>query len=87
MSMGHLGVLTHGMRFENALFRGDAVNVHGAVATLGCNVFVERIPGDALDIVAVLRNFLHTFAVYNRENSRSIVCAPRNNIISIWTPG
>lgn len=37
-----------------AVFRLQGVDVNGSVGRLGCNVLVERIPRDALDVVAML---------------------------------
>lgn len=38
------------------------VDMHGAVAALSGNVFIQRVPSNALDIVTVFRNLMNTFA-------------------------
>jgi hypothetical protein len=39
-----------------AVLGPQRVDVHGAVRRLGRDVLVQRVPGDALDVVAVLSN-------------------------------
>jgi hypothetical protein len=62
--MGHPCVLANSMSFEGALLGGDAIYVHGAVAALGCDVLIKRVPGYALDIMCVFSDFVHTFSCY-----------------------
>jgi hypothetical protein len=56
------GVFPNGMGFKVALFVGDAVDVHGAIAALSGNVFIQWIPSDSLNIVVMFSYLLHTFA-------------------------
>jgi len=69
MSVRHTGVAPNGVRsFEKTRFgEGEAVDVHGAVAALGGNVFVEGVPGDALHVVGVFSYFLQAFAWQEHE--------------------
>ena len=41
--------------------------MHGAVAALGGNIFVEGVLGDILHIVGVFSYFLHEFAWQEHE--------------------
>jgi hypothetical protein len=52
-------VLAYGVRLEVALFCRYTVDVHGPVAALGGNIFVERVPRDTLDVMIVFSNFMH----------------------------
>jgi hypothetical protein len=65
--MGHTRVFAKGMSFECALLGRDAVNVHGAVAALSCNIFVEGVPGHTLYIVSVLGDLVHAFPYVQTE--------------------
>ena len=60
----HMGVVHDGVRrFEKAHFgEGEVIDMHGAVAALGGNIFVEGVPGDTLHVVGVFSYFLHAFA-------------------------
>jgi hypothetical protein len=49
------------MDFEGTRFGGDAVDMHGTVATLRGNVFIEWIPCDTLDVMVMLGNLRNTF--------------------------
>lgn len=42
-----------------AILRLEGVYMYGAVRGLRSNVFVERIPSNALDVVVVLSNLAH----------------------------
>jgi hypothetical protein len=61
MMMRQTGVFAYGMCFEIALFRGYTIDVHGAVATLCGYIFIQRVPSDALHIVAMFSNLVDTF--------------------------
>ena len=54
------------MHLKVALLIGDAVNVHGAITTLGCDVLVKWVPCDTLDVMIMFSNFMHAFA-YSQE--------------------
>lgn len=60
--VGHARVLANSVGLEASLFGGDAIDVHGTVATLGRDVFIERVPGYALDVMRVFSKFVHTFS-------------------------
>lgn len=59
--MRHARVFADSMGLKGALLGGDAVDVHGAVAALRGNVFVERVPGYALHVVRVFGDFMYAF--------------------------
>ena len=62
MMMGHAHVFAHSVGFECSMLGGYAVDVHGAIAALSRNVFIQRIPCDTLHIVGMLSDFMHAFA-------------------------
>lgn len=62
MVMRHFGVAADSVGFECTVLGGYTVDVHGTVAALSCDVFVERIPGNALDEVIVFCDFADTFS-------------------------
>lgn len=62
MAGGHTGVAAHAMGLKNSVLGRNTIDVHGAVTTLRCNVFIEWVPGDALNEVGVFCNFANTFS-------------------------
>lgn len=62
MDVGHSRVLAHSMRLERALLCGDSIHMHGAITALCSDVFVERVPCYALDVVVMLGDLMNTFA-------------------------
>ena len=62
MTMGHAGILADSMSFEGPVLGGDSVDMHRAIATLCCNVFVQGIPSNSLDIVRMFDGFPDAFA-------------------------
>ena len=61
MLLGDARVFANGVNFEGARFGGDAVDVHRTVAALRGNIFIERIPCDALDVMVVFGDLRNTF--------------------------
>lgn len=86
VTVHHLRVLANRMHFENTLLVGDAVDVHRSVATLSSDVFVERIPGDALDVVIVLCDLMHAFAVVHRKDPCAVIGASGDDILASRAP-
>lgn len=62
MPVRHLHVLAYRMHFEGTVFVLEAIDVHGSVATLGSNVFVQRVPRDTLHVMVMFGNFVYAFA-------------------------
>ena len=60
-TMHHLGISAKSVHLQNALLVRDAINMHRSVTTLGCNIFIKRIPGNALNIVIVFSDFMNAF--------------------------
>jgi hypothetical protein len=54
--VGHLGWLVILREGILAILCLERIYMYGSVGGLGCNVLVEGIPGDSLDVVAVLGN-------------------------------
>jgi hypothetical protein len=67
--MWHACVLANSVGLEDALLGGDAIYMHGAVTALGCDILVERVPSDALDVMCVFSNFVHAFSCYSMLRS------------------
>ena len=44
------------------MLRRDTIDMHGAIAALGRNVLVKRVPGDALHVVVVFGDFVHALS-------------------------
>ena len=60
--MANARVPPNGMDLEAARLVRDVVDVHGPVAALCSDVFIQRVPGDTLDVMVVLRDFVHALA-------------------------
>lgn len=61
MMVWQAGVLAHGMYFQVAMSVRDAVHVHGPIAALSGDIFVERIPRDTLYEMIVFGHLVDTF--------------------------
>ena len=59
---GHTRILAYSMELESAMFGRNAIDMHGPIATLCSNVFVEWVPCDALDVMVVLSNLVDALA-------------------------
>lgn len=60
--MRHASVLSDSVGLEGALLSGDTIDMHRAVATLGCDILIERVPCYALDVMRMFSNFVYTFS-------------------------
>lgn len=58
----HSCILAHSMGFERALLGRDPIHVHRTVTALCGDIFVERVPCYALDIMVVLGDLADAFA-------------------------
>lgn len=86
MSMRHACVLADSVSLKGTLLSGYAIDMHGAVAALGCDILIERVPGYALNVMSMFSNFMYAFAYYtilrlNTEQDwkRSTVCSLKNS--------
>ena len=61
MAVSHAGVLANCVNFEISVLLRDAVDVHGPITALSCDVFIEGVPSDALDKMIVFCDFVHAF--------------------------
>lgn len=87
VAVGHTCVLPYGVRFEASALHGDAVDVHGTIAALSRNVFVEWVPCYTLDVVGVLSDLPDTFSVNGSKHSCSVVGAACDDVFACRTPG
>jgi hypothetical protein len=55
-----LGVLAHSMHLQIAVLVRNAVDVHRPVAALGRDIFIQRVPGNALHEVVMLGQLVKT---------------------------
>ncbi|KAI3485455.1 hypothetical protein L1887_51198 [Cichorium endivia] len=94
-----LGVLAHELRRGDAVRAGgmamgvvavssrlQIVDVDGAVAALRGDEFVERVPGDALDVVVVFRDFADDVAVLDVYDARHKVGAADGERLAVGAP-
>lgn len=82
----HPRVLSHRMEFEGTILVCDAVYMHRSVAALGCDILVQRVPRNTLDIMIVFRNFMYAFTIDSRKDSRAVVCAASDHVLACRTP-
>lgn len=61
MVESHAGVFPDRVSLKRSLFGRDSINMHGAVAALRGNVFIQGVPSNALHIVTVFCNLVNTF--------------------------
>lgn len=64
----------------------QVVDMDGAVAALRCDELVERIPGNALYVVIVLRNFANDVAILDIDDARDKVGATYSQRFAVGTP-
>jgi hypothetical protein len=62
MMVKHARILADGVCFERALLCRDAIDMHRAIAALSGDVFVQGIPGDPLNVVVMLCDFMYAFS-------------------------
>jgi hypothetical protein len=55
-------VLADSVYLEITVLVGNAIDVHGPVAALSCDIFVEWIPGNTLHEVVVFRQLMKALA-------------------------
>ena len=79
MAMGNTSVLADSMHFQGTLLGGDIVDVHGSIAALSSNIFVEGVPCNSLHVVIVLREFEHAFAFTNDISEELGACEIRHS--------
>ena len=72
MMVIHPRVFTHCIDLEAALLRRNTVNVHGTIATLCCDVLIQRVPCYTLNIVIVFSNLTETFTWVNGQTKPQI---------------
>jgi hypothetical protein len=79
-------ILSDGVYFERTAFGSDGVEVNRSVAALGGNIFVHRIPRDALHVVRVLRDFLNTRSIACVKDSGGVIGTSSYDPFPIRTP-
>ena len=98
----HTCIFTNCVGFKGSLFGRDAVDVHRAIAALGGNVFIQRVPCNSLNIMRVLDNFVNTFpcsfqcqhveqrekrhTIHSGKDPCDVVCATSNDVLSSRAP-
>lgn len=62
VSVTYPRILSDSVNLDIPLLERDTVDVHGPIAALGGDVFVQRVPSNPLHIMIVFRYLMDTFA-------------------------
>lgn len=65
----------------------QVVHVNASVTALSCDEFVERIPGNALDVVVMFRDLANDVTVLDVDDTRDEIGAADSQRLAIGTPG
>lgn len=71
MISSHARVLSNSMKLEGSMLRRDAIDVHRSIAALSSDIFIQRIPSNALDVVVVFGNFVDQLACEEVSDTQS----------------
>jgi len=79
----HAGVTSNRVDLESgAVLVGDGVHLDTAVRALGGDIFVHRIPCDALDVVGMIGDFANASGIRDGEDARGVVRAAGEDVFS-----